>query len=81
MINTMDLWRILGCDASNGSLMIGTIVKPKLGMGPGRSERRPCLLVARRLHLGDNRHLAAARWDEWRRPRMSPTPWSRRLGF
>ena len=51
MINIMDLWRILGCGTSNGSLMVGTIVKPKLGLGPGRSARRPCLLVARRLHL------------------------------
>jgi len=40
MINTMDLWRILGCDASNGSLMIGTIIKPMLGLRPSRSARR-----------------------------------------
>ena len=33
-INVEDMWRILGRGTSNGGLVVGTIIKPKLGLQP-----------------------------------------------
>ena len=32
--NITDMWRILGRGTSNGGLVVGTIIKPKLGLQP-----------------------------------------------
>ena len=32
--SVVDLWRILGKGTSNGGLVVGTIIKPKLGLQP-----------------------------------------------
>ena len=32
MINIIDMWRILGRGTTDGGLMVGTIIKPKLGL-------------------------------------------------
>ncbi|CAJ1346017.1 unnamed protein product, partial [Effrenium voratum] len=33
-VNVMDMWRILGRGTTNGGLVVGTIIKPKLGLQP-----------------------------------------------
>eukprot|EP00439_Symbiodinium_sp_Y106_P038176 s10837_g4.t1 len=33
-VNVEDMWRILGKGTSNGGLVVGTIIKPKLGLQP-----------------------------------------------
>jgi len=33
-VNIRDMWRILGRDMKNGGLVVGTIIKPKLGLQP-----------------------------------------------
>ena len=33
-VNVEDMWRILGRGTTNGGLVVGTIIKPKLGLQP-----------------------------------------------
>lgn len=33
-INIQDMWRVLGRDIDNGGMIVGTIIKPKLGLRP-----------------------------------------------
>jgi ribulose-bisphosphate carboxylase large chain len=33
-VNISDLWRVLGRDQTNGGMIVGTIIKPKLGLRP-----------------------------------------------
>ncbi|MCW8860837.1 MAG: RuBisCO large subunit C-terminal-like domain-containing protein, partial [Rhodospirillales bacterium] len=33
-MNIVDMWRILGRDLTNGGMVVGTIIKPKLGLRP-----------------------------------------------
>ncbi|MBF0373966.1 MAG: ribulose-bisphosphate carboxylase [Alphaproteobacteria bacterium] len=33
-MNIVDLWRVLGRDLENGGMVVGTIIKPKLGLRP-----------------------------------------------
>ena len=33
-VNIIDMWRILGRGTCNGGLVVGTIIKPKLGLQP-----------------------------------------------
>jgi ribulose-bisphosphate carboxylase large chain len=33
-MNIQDMWRVLGRDALNGGMVVGTIIKPKLGLRP-----------------------------------------------